>query len=106
MTVYNFDSDNEEVYISTRHICQQGTNKWVWSDDIYCPIKAFKEHNSQLIIDRHTSYFSDFYRDRPEYKAKCLAFVESDIAKKLFKDVDKKENKPKENKSIDKKEAK
>ena len=50
---------------------------------LYCPIKAFKDKNPQLIYDRHYGYNSDYYRNQPENKDRILAVLESEEYKAL-----------------------
>ncbi len=54
---------------------------------VYCPIKAFKDKNPQLIYDRHYSYNNDYYKGQSEYRNRILAALDSEEYKILCKKV-------------------
>ena len=68
-----------ELYISLSFI-YNGEETTV---SVYCPIKAFKDKNPQLIYDRHYSYNSNYYRGLPETKERILAVLDSEEYKAL-----------------------
>ena len=54
---------------------------------LYCPIKAFKDKNPQLIYDRHYSYNNDYYKNQPENRNRILEALNSEEYKILCKKV-------------------
>lgn len=50
---------------------------------MYCPIKAFKDKNPQLIYDRHHNYNADYYKGLPRTKNRILAALDSEEYKAL-----------------------
>lgn len=54
---------------------------------LYCPIKAFRDKNPQLIYDRHYNYNNDYYKNQSENKNRILAALDSEEYKILCKKV-------------------
>lgn len=50
---------------------------------LYCPIKAFRDKNPQLIYDRHYSYNNDYYKGQSEHRDRILAVLNSEEYKTL-----------------------
>lgn len=50
---------------------------------LYCPIKAFRDKNPQLIYDRHYSYNNDYYKGQSEHGDRILAVLNSEEYKAL-----------------------
>lgn len=81
------EADNE------LYLCVDEThvgNNYLGNKSIYVPLKALKEKNPQIAIDRHTSYFKDYYRgaDREVYLKASLALLETPVAKQFFECVE------------------
>ena len=89
-SVYHMDKkdDSNELYLCVDET-PVGTT-YLGNKSVYVPLKALKEKNPQIIIDRHTSYFKDYYRGagREEYCDRSLALLETPIAKKFFECVE------------------
>lgn len=88
--VYHMDrkDDSDELYLCVDEK-PIGTT-YLGNKSIYVPLKALKEKNSQIIIDRHTSYFKDYYcgAGREEYLKASLALLDTSIAKQFFECVE------------------
>lgn len=89
-SVYHMDrkDDSDELYLCVDEN-PIGTT-YLGNKSVYVPLKALKEKNSQVAIDRHTSYFKNYYRGagREEYLKASLALLETPIAKQFFECVE------------------
>ena len=57
---------------------------------LYVPFKALRDKDSQIIIDRHTSYHKGYYGNdasRKQYLDKALSVLEFDSTKEFFEHV-------------------
>ena len=89
-SVYHMDKkdDSNELYLCVDETTVGTT--YLGNKSIYVPLKALKEKNPQIIIDRHTSYFKDYYRGagREEYLKASLALLDTSVTKKFFECVE------------------
>ena len=74
-----------EIYIKLTYKNDKGEDVTV---TLYTPVKALKEKNSQLILNRHWNYNNDYYRNQPEYKEKTLGVLKSREFHELREKVD------------------
>ncbi len=80
ISVYHMDKPATEIYIKTTNE-RDFPNK-----SIYVPMLALKNKDIQMIIDYHTCYFKDYYRNvgREKYLAQALSLLDTPIAKQFF----------------------
>ena len=58
--------------------------------NLYVPFIALRDKDPQIIIDRHTSYFKEYYgthESRKPYLDKALSVLEFDSTKEFFEHV-------------------
>ena len=88
--VYHMDrkDGSDELYLCVDEK-PVGTT-YLGNKSVYVPLMALKEKNPQTIIDRHTSYFKDYYcgAGREEYLKASLALLDTSIAKQFFECVE------------------
>lgn len=79
---YNFYGN--DIYIKTTN------EKDFPNKSIYVPMLALKNKDIQMIIDYHTCYFKDYYRNagKEKYLAQALSLLDTPIAKKFFECVE------------------
>lgn len=89
-SVYHMDrkDGSDELYLCVDEN-PIGTT-YLGNKSVYVPLKALKEKNPQIIINRHTSYFKDYYRGagREEYLKASLSLLETSVAKQFFECVE------------------
>ena len=84
---YSFDAYcpryNEliEIYVKVNYTDKDGSEKIC---SVYTPVQALKEHNAELIVERHAKYHTN-YSNKEEWRNANLPVLESEEFKKFAK---------------------